>query len=126
MFAADLASRSVHIISIFTDNDVNTKLSMFNNNFNDDFLSTLEIHAPVKTIKVRNRPCPYVTSEIKEYWFMGNNFIANYNCHEILTIGMLIKMFVKLSKLLSRTPGTIMYVTKSVLSKIKLDLCGKL
>ena len=33
--------------------------------FNDVFLSTLERHAPVMTIKVRNRLCPYVTQEMK-------------------------------------------------------------
>ena len=33
--------------------------------FNNVFYSTLERHAPIMTIKVRNRPCPYVTQEIK-------------------------------------------------------------
>ena len=33
--------------------------------FDDVFLSTLEKHAPITSIKVRNRPCPYVTQEIK-------------------------------------------------------------
>ena len=61
LFSIDLASKSDQILPIFTENDVNTKLSMFN----DVFLSTLERHAPVMTIKVRNRPCPYVTQEIK-------------------------------------------------------------
>ena len=60
-FLIDLASKSDQILPIFTENDVNAKLSVFN----DVFLSTLKKHAPVTTIKVRNRPCPYVTQEIK-------------------------------------------------------------
>ena len=41
LFSIDLASKSDQILPIFTENDVNTKLSMFN----DVFLSTLERHA---------------------------------------------------------------------------------
>ena len=33
---------------------------------NDVFFSTLESHAPVKTMRFRSRPCSYVTPEIKE------------------------------------------------------------
>ena len=55
-FSIDLASKSDQILPIFTN-----KLSMFN----DVFLPALEKHAAVTTIKVRNRPCPYVTQEIK-------------------------------------------------------------
>ena len=28
--------------------------------------STLDVHAPLKTFKIRNRSCPYVTNEIRE------------------------------------------------------------
>ena len=61
LFSIDLASKSNQILPIFAENDVNTKLAMFNG----VCLCTLERHAPVMTIKVRNRPCPYVTQEIK-------------------------------------------------------------
>ena len=61
LFSINLASKSDQILPIFTENDVNTKLAMLN----DVFLSTLERHAPVMTIKVRNRPCPYDPQEIK-------------------------------------------------------------
>ena len=29
-------------------------------------LSTLQSHAPIKTIRVRNRPCPYISQSIKD------------------------------------------------------------
>ena len=34
--------------------------------FNDTFLSTLDAHAPIKSIWIRSRPCPYLTPEIKD------------------------------------------------------------
>ena len=61
-FSTDLASKAPELLTIFDESDVNTKLSIFNK----VFLSTLQDHAPIKTIKVRSRPCPYVTHEIKE------------------------------------------------------------
>lgn len=61
-FISDLATNSDRFLSIFSGKDVNSKLATFN----DILHSTLDIHAPVKTMKVRSRPCPYVTSEIKD------------------------------------------------------------
>ena len=63
-FTADLASKSDRLLSIMLDRNtnVNTKLTTFY----DVFHSTLEVHAPVKTLKVRSRPCPYVTREMKD------------------------------------------------------------
>lgn len=61
-FSADLASKSTELLSIFNEFDVNTKLTIFN----EVLQSTLQDHAPIKTLKVRSRPCPYVTHEIKE------------------------------------------------------------
>ena len=34
--------------------------------FYDTFLSTLDAHAPIKSIWIRSRPCPYLTPEIKD------------------------------------------------------------
>lgn len=62
LFSFDLATKSDCLLSIFSDADVNTKLE----NFNNVLHSTLDVHAPVKTFKVRSRPCPYVSHEIKE------------------------------------------------------------
>ncbi|CAB4041029.1 Hypothetical predicted protein [Paramuricea clavata] len=62
LFAADLASKSERLLSVFSVNDINEKLKIF-----DDVLqTTLDSHAPIKTLKVRDRPCPFVTPEIKE------------------------------------------------------------
>ena len=46
--------------SIHHKNDVNEKLITLN----DALITTLDIHAPVKTFKIKSRPCPYVTVEI--------------------------------------------------------------
>ena len=51
-FATDLASKAPELLTIFDEFDVNTKLSIFNKVFQ----STLQDHAPIKTIKVRSRP----------------------------------------------------------------------
>jgi len=61
-FSTDLASKAPELLTIFDEFDVNTKLSIFNKVFQ----STLHDHAPIMTIKVRSRSCPYVTHEIKE------------------------------------------------------------
>ena len=63
LFTADLVSKRETLLqSIFTESDVNSKLSMLN----DALLSTLQTHEPVKTIRVRNRPCPYIAENIKD------------------------------------------------------------
>jgi hypothetical protein len=68
LFTADLVSKHETLLqSIFTESDVNSKLSILN----DALLSTLQTHAPVKTIRVRNRPCPYITQVSKYKGFDG-------------------------------------------------------
>ena len=62
LFVADLASKSELLLKVFQEADVNSKLKTFN----DVFYSTLESHAPVKTMRIRSRSCSYVTPEIKE------------------------------------------------------------
>ena len=62
MFSGDLAANSTRLLSIFDTTDVNAQLNIFN----DVLQSTLDSHAPVKTIRVRNRPCPFVTRDIKQ------------------------------------------------------------
>ena len=61
LFAIDLASNRDRLVSIFRMDNVDEKLTIFN----EIFLNTLDKHAPVKTIKVRGKPCPFITSEIK-------------------------------------------------------------
>ena len=46
----------------FYQEEINYKLATFN----DTFLSTLDANAPIKSIRIRSRPCPYVTPEIKD------------------------------------------------------------
>ena len=41
--------------------------------FNDVINSVLDVHAPIRTIKIRSRPCPYVTLEIKQLMKRRNN-----------------------------------------------------
>ncbi len=54
LFAADLASKSERLLSVFSVNDINEKLKIF-----DEVLqTTLDSHAPIKTLKVSGRPCP--------------------------------------------------------------------
>ena len=73
-FSTDLASKAPELLTIFDEFDVNTKLSIFNKVFQ----STLPDHAPIKTIKVRSRPCPYVTHEIKELMKYRNSLHRTY------------------------------------------------
>ena len=59
LFAKDLAQVPWH--EIFMVDDVNTKLDCFNWHF----LQVLNRQAPVKSMKIRNRPCPFMNQEIK-------------------------------------------------------------
>ncbi|CAB3994943.1 Hypothetical predicted protein [Paramuricea clavata] len=61
LFAIDLASNRDRLVSIFRMDNVDEKLTIFN----EIFLNTLDKHAPVKTIKVRGKSCPFITPEIK-------------------------------------------------------------
>ena len=62
LFSSDLVTKSDRLLSILSNTNVNTILETFK----DVLHSTLDVHAPLKTFKIRNRPCPYVTNEIKE------------------------------------------------------------
>ena len=61
-FAVDLAAKADDLLSIFKDSDIDVKL----NNFNTVLQNTLSNHASIKTIKLRNCPCPFVSSDIKK------------------------------------------------------------
>ena len=62
LFCFDLATKSDRLLSIFSNTDIKKKLGTFN----DILHSTLDVYAPVRTCKVRGRPCPYISNEIKE------------------------------------------------------------
>ena len=59
LFVLDLAQIPWH--ENFLIDDVNEKLDHFNYNF----LSVLERHAPIKTMKIGYRQCPFVDQEVK-------------------------------------------------------------
>ena len=61
LFVTDLASNLDRFVSIFRKDNVDEKLTIFN----ETFLNTLDKHAPVKTLKVRGKSCPFITPEIK-------------------------------------------------------------
>ena len=61
-FTADLANQSDQLLSIFSCGDVDTKPNILN----DVVGSTLDLHAPVRTTRIRHRPCPFVSRGIKQ------------------------------------------------------------
>ena len=58
-FADDLAHVPFHMISFFDDFDDKV------HTYNSLFVDVLNIHAPVKLTKIKRRPNPYITPEIK-------------------------------------------------------------
>ena len=74
-FAVDLASKSDQLLKVFQEVNVNSKLQIFN----DVLSSTLEVHAPVKSIRICSRPCPYVTSEIKKLMASRDELHRRFN-----------------------------------------------
>ena len=46
--------------------------------FIDTFLSTLDAHGPIKSIRIRSRPCPYVTPEIKDQMTFRDKLFRRY------------------------------------------------
>ena len=58
----DLADKADDLLTIFDASDVDTKL----NTFNDTLQSVLDIHAPMKSIKILSRPRHFVSKDIKD------------------------------------------------------------
>ena len=57
-----LATKSDRLLSIFTETDVNTKTEVLK----DIIQSTLNLHAPIKPMKIRSRSNTFVTPDMKE------------------------------------------------------------
>ena len=74
LLTADLATKSDKFLSIFSEEEINYKLATFN----DTFLSTLDAHAPIKSIRIRSRPCSYVTREIKDQMTFRDQLFRRY------------------------------------------------
>ena len=56
----------------FSENDVNSRLKIFN----DTFHSVLDVHAPIRIVKICSRSCPYVTHGIIDLMRDGDDFTA--------------------------------------------------
>ena len=65
-----------HRFSFFIEIDYNINYKLAT--FNDTFLSTLDAHAPIKSIRIRSRPCPYVTPEIKDQMTFRDQLLRRY------------------------------------------------
>ena len=73
-FSSDLATKSDRLLSIFTETDVNTKTEVLK----DVMQSTLDLHAPIKTIKIRSRSNTFVTPDTKELMKSRNKLHQRY------------------------------------------------
>ena len=121
LFTADLVSKYDTLLqSIFTVNEVNLKLSKFD----EALLSTLQIHAPVKTIRVRNRPVPYVTQSIKDLMTHGDQLHQQFKLSRDVTDWSSYKNAKQSVKTVPKKAEEIM--VKYLLTKIILHLYGKL
>ena len=58
----DLAKEADSLLTIFDQTDVDSKLNILN----DTLQSVWSLHALMKQIKLRSRPCPFVNQEIKD------------------------------------------------------------
>ena len=68
-FLADLQRIPWYDISII--NDVNVMLD----HFNDKFLHVMATHAPVKTVRIKHRSCPFISTEIRDLMQYRNNLL---------------------------------------------------
>ena len=70
--------------------DVNSNLGIFHNAFRE----VLDAHAPVKTVNIRIRPCPFVTEEIKDLMKIRNRLYRRF----LLTRNILDRAEYKISR----------------------------
>ena len=68
-FLADLQRISWYDIS--TMDDANVMLD----HFNEKFLHVMDTHAPVKTVKIKHRSCPFINTEIRDLMQYRNNLL---------------------------------------------------
>ncbi|PFX13302.1 RNA-directed DNA polymerase from mobile element jockey [Stylophora pistillata] len=62
LFVTDLAKEEDSLLTIFDQTDVDSNLNILK----DTLQSVLSLHAPVKQIKLRSRPCHFLNQEIKD------------------------------------------------------------
>ena len=68
-FLADLQRIPWYDISIM--DDANVML----HHFNERFLHVMETHAPVKTVRIKHRSCPFISREIRDLMQYRNNLL---------------------------------------------------
>ena len=69
-FSEDLSLVPFHIISMFDDFDDQVET------FNALFTDILDDHAPLKRVKIKSRPNPFISAEIPNWWRPGTNGIG--------------------------------------------------
>ena len=67
-FIEDLASTPFHIANIF--DDLYDHVYVFNSLFRD----VLNVHAPIKRVKIKSRPNPFITPEIRQLMRTQDNW----------------------------------------------------
>jgi hypothetical protein len=76
-FKKDIAAIPWNTVNILEDVSDNL------DTFNGLFLEVLDKHAPVKTIKLKSKPCPFLTNEvkllIKKKRFKAQNCSGNFS-----------------------------------------------
>ena len=68
-FLADLQRIPWYDISIM--DDANVMLA----HFNEKFLHVMETHEPVKTVRIKHRSCPFISTEIGDLMQYRNNLL---------------------------------------------------
>jgi hypothetical protein len=53
--------------------------------FNERFLHVLETHAPVKTVRIKHRSCPFISIEIRELMQYRNNLLKTARITKLAT-----------------------------------------
>ena len=121
LFTADQATKSDKFLFIFSEEDINYKLATFN----DTFLSTLDAHAPIKSIRIRSRPCPYVTPEIKDQMTFRDQLFRRYRQSRNADAWKAYKEARTSVKNFFRMPSVTTSAQRADHTKITLDLCRK-
>ena len=122
LFKTDLTSKNDTLLSTFTENEVNSKLKKFN----DVLLSTLQSHAPIKTIRVHNRLCPYITQSIKDLMTYRDKLHRKFKLSRDNTDWISYRNVSQSVKIALKKQRKNMYAAKCQLIKIMLHRYGKL
>ena len=118
LFITDLASRLDSLLPLFAGSDVNNKLAIFDN----VFCQVLDVHTPVKTIKIRNCPCPFISSDMKT--IETASIVASFK-NVVKPIGQNTRILIKTSNVPSSTPKGNTHIKRFKVIRVTQGLCGK-